>query len=193
VRREAITLAVLAGGRGVRMGGPKSGLSIGGMPILQYLSERLAWPGPTLVVTGLGNEHPAGAERFDAEVTDAVAGEGPLRGVLTALEAAGTELVAVATVDMPGVAGAMIDGLAAALDDGDVGVMYARGGGRVEPFPMVIRRGAVDAVRARLAGGRRSVNSLSEIGVKVVMAAAGWEDGCWRNLNCPEDLIGRGE
>jgi len=184
-----VTLAVLAGGRGERMGGPKSGLVIGGVPILQYLLRRLAWGGPTVLVTGVGNERPAGWELFDAEVTDAVAGEGPLRGVLTALEGAGTELVAVVTVDMPGVTAGMIGGLVAALGAGDVGAMYARGDGRVEPFPLVIRRGAVGAVRGRLAAGRRSVNSLTEVGVRVV-SGAGWGEGCWTNLNFPGDLEG---
>ena len=46
------------------------------MPILHYLLERFSWPGQTMLVTGMGNEHPAGWERFDQEVTDAVADQG---------------------------------------------------------------------------------------------------------------------
>jgi molybdopterin-guanine dinucleotide biosynthesis protein A len=103
-----VTLAVLAGGMGVRMGGAKSGLRIGGVAILRYLFQRVDWAGPTLLVSGVGNEGPAGCELFDGEVTDAVTGEGPLRGVLTALEGAGTDVVAVVSVDMPGVGRAQV-------------------------------------------------------------------------------------
>src|SRR6195952_3674281 len=97
------TLAVLAGGESTRMGEPKAALRVGGKPILQYLIERFAWPGPTLLVTAPGRERPPGWERFDREVPDPVAGAGPLRGVMTALEAIKTPFVAVVTVDMPGI------------------------------------------------------------------------------------------
>jgi molybdopterin-guanine dinucleotide biosynthesis protein A len=71
------TLAVLAGGEGRRMGGPKGVLALDGRPILERLLDRLDWPGPTLLVTAPGREHPPGWRRFTNEVTDPVAGEGP--------------------------------------------------------------------------------------------------------------------
>src|SRR5256885_5263746 len=100
---ERVTLALLAGGKGSRMGGPKGSLEVRGEPILEYLLDRFAWRGETMLVTAPGIARPRGAERFDREVVDPVAGLGPLRGVLTALENATTEIVVVATVDMPGV------------------------------------------------------------------------------------------
>ena len=48
-----VTLAILAGGAGSRMGEPKANLSVRGRPILQYLFERFNWPGPTMLVTTL--------------------------------------------------------------------------------------------------------------------------------------------
>src|SRR5438552_17571218 len=80
------TRAILAGGEGSRMGKPKALLEINGRPILAYLLEQFAWPGPTLLVTAPGREKPPGHELFSREVVDPVAGEGPLRGILTALE-----------------------------------------------------------------------------------------------------------
>src|SRR5690349_21350151 len=103
-----VTLAILAGGEGARMGMPKGGLHIGAEPILAYLLRQIAWEGPTLLVTAPGRERPRGWELFDREVVDPVAGQGPLRGVLTALEQASSDVVAVATVDMPGVGGEQI-------------------------------------------------------------------------------------
>src|SRR5688500_9615172 len=98
-----VTLAVLAGGAGSRMGRAKSLLTVRGRPILDYLMDRLNWPGPTMLVTAAGRERPPGAGRFEREVHDDVEGEGPLRGVYTALTHATTPVIAIAAVDMPAV------------------------------------------------------------------------------------------
>src|SRR4051794_14061635 len=94
------------------MGKPKAWLTLRGQPILEYLLDRFAWPGPTLLVTAPGREHPPGYERFTREVVDPIADLGPLRGVLTALEHAQTPTVVVTTVDMPNVQRAHLCALA---------------------------------------------------------------------------------
>ena len=40
-----VTLAILAGGAGSRMGMPKGQLILNGRPILEYLLDHLDWPG----------------------------------------------------------------------------------------------------------------------------------------------------
>jgi molybdopterin-guanine dinucleotide biosynthesis protein A len=187
-----LTLAVLAGGRGARMGGPKSGLAIAGQPILAYLHERLVWPGPTVLVTSPGNEHPAGAEVFGREVTDPVAGLGPLRGILTALESAETEYVIAVTVDMPAIEFGHLRWLISELGE-DQAVMCSRAKGgvdRIESFPLVLRRALAPAIAASIAAGKRSVHGLAEeeAGVRIVRAPASWNPKVWTNLNHPEDL-----
>src|SRR5687768_14732109 len=128
---DGVTLAVLAGGEGSRMGRPKAGLEIDGEPVLAFLMRRFDWPGPTLLVTAPGRERPPGADSFDAEAVDPVAGEGPLRGLLTALEQASTEAVIAAAVDMPLVGAEYLAWLAAQLrrDAGTLGVMAGRNAG----------------------------------------------------------------
>src|SRR3954470_6533758 len=96
-----VTLAILAGGRGQRMGKPKGLLKIGNQPILTYLLKRFNWRGPTMLVTSPGRERPPGTEGFDLEVVDPVEGMGPVRGVMTALENSKTDFLIVASVDMP--------------------------------------------------------------------------------------------
>jgi molybdopterin-guanine dinucleotide biosynthesis protein A len=188
--QRSVTLAVLAGGLGTRMGGPKSRLTLGGRPILEGLAERFAWPGPTLLGTSPGNEGPPGAGRFGAEVVDARAGEGPLRGVLTALAHATTEVVAVVTVDMPGVGAGEVEWLVDRLEGlAAMGSREVGGAVRVEPFPLVIRCAAREAIGRRLAAGNRSVYSLrEEAGVRVVPAPADWPARVWANLNRPRDV-----
>jgi molybdopterin-guanine dinucleotide biosynthesis protein A len=189
----SVTLAILAGGKGVRMGMPKSHLLFEGRPILHYLLERFHWSGGTLLVTGIGNEHPAGWEKFDAEATDAVADQGPLRGILTALDNATTDLVALVTVDMPAAGREMVEYLIekVAADPRAMGAMYERqdGGRRIEPFPCVLRRSLRDVVARRIALERRSVQGLSEEGIQLVSPKACWDAGMWRNLNSPGDLL----
>jgi molybdopterin-guanine dinucleotide biosynthesis protein A len=185
-----VTLAVLAGGRGERMGGPKSQLQIGGVAILQYLLERLQWPGPTLLVTGAGNEQPPGHERFNREVTDAVAGEGPLRGVLTALDATTTERAAAVTVDMPNVTREQIEWLLDQARDADAASVSRVIGGvaRIEPFPCILRTSLRETIKRRLEAGQRSMHGLVEDVGTVFAAPASWGDQVWLNLNHPDDL-----
>jgi molybdopterin-guanine dinucleotide biosynthesis protein A len=185
----AVTLAVLAGGEGSRMGRAKGELQIGDEPISAYLLRQIAWDGPTMLVTAPGRERPPGAERFGREVVDPVAGQGPLRGVLTALEHATTPIVVIATVDMPGVHGEHLRWLVERLDrtPDAVGLMLSRGSD-VEPFPHVCRAGAADAVRARIESDQLSVRRLVDEARVRADAAPSWPEDVWTNLNRPDDL-----
>jgi molybdopterin-guanine dinucleotide biosynthesis protein A len=185
-----ITLAILAGGEGSRMGKPKGMLTISGQPILSYLLERFQWKGPTLLVTAPGREHPPGWEAFDREVVDAVAGEGPLRGLLTALEGSESNLTLVTTVDMPEVGREQIIWLAAAIDGEARGLMVRRqSSGRIEPFPSIFRADAPKLIRPRLAEGLGSVQALGDrAAIPTRDAPAQWAERIWTNLNRPADL-----
>jgi len=188
-----VTLAVLAGGAGTRMGMPKSALKIRATPILRYLLARLAWPGPSLLVSGPGNERPAGCELYDREVTDPVAGEGPLRGILTALQNASTDLVAMVSVDMPGITREMLQHLLEVVHSNAkaLGAMFARkteGLPRIESFPCVVRLKASDVIARRLAAGHRAVHQLIDEGLVAIPPPADWPETIWTNLNRPEDV-----
>jgi molybdopterin-guanine dinucleotide biosynthesis protein A len=184
-------LAILAGGESRRMGRPKAELRVDGRPILEYLLDRFAWPGPTLLVTAPGREHPQGWDLFDREASDVAAGEGPLRGILTALEVVppGTTLI-VATCDMPGFSGAQLHWLAEALSaHRDAHGMLLRRAGRIEPFPSVFRAAALPLLRDQLSRGRRAVHGLASLdGFDVVDAPGDWGEEVWMNLNEPADF-----
>jgi molybdopterin-guanine dinucleotide biosynthesis protein A len=186
-----VTLAVLAGGAGTRMGGPKVWLEVKGRPILEHLLDRFAWPGPTLLVTTPGLERPPGRERFTAEATDAESGEGPLRGVLTALHASReSPYVVVTTVDMPRVGRPQFEWLLDFLAQyplayGALPIRRAGGRERVEPFPCVVSGTATVAVAAHLAHGNRAVHSLLPRVFMPAPVPADWPDDVWTNLNHP--------
>ena len=191
-----VTLVILAGGEGRRMGMAKGLLRLGDRPILDYLLDRIAWPGPTVLVTAPGREHPPSWERFSREVIDPVAGTGPLRGLLTALEHLSTEHAVITTVDMPNVTRSQLQWLAETLaaDRERLGVMLSRrdtgtGPRQIEPFPCAFSARAMDLVRDHLASGARSVYSLAgKPGIDLVPTPADWSEETWVNLNLPEDV-----
>ncbi len=190
---NSITLAILAGGEGSRMGIAKGMLKIKGRPILSHILANAQWPGPTLLVTSPGRQSPPGAEEFDAEVADPVAGLGPMRGVLTALENAQTEAVIVCAVDMPAMNGQVFRWIAEQLIQRPtaLGILVKRiaaGKEEFEPLPAAFRRGARELLSQRIASGNRSLCGLSDCqGIELARAPQHW-DGFWENLNYPDDL-----
>ena len=185
-----IPLAILAGGQGSRMGHPKGELRIGGTPILQYLLEQCSWPGPTLLVTAPGRQHPPGWESFDREAVDPVAGEGPLRGIVTALENfSDAESIVVTTCDMPRVTRQMLDHLLTRLagDPTALGMMIQRAD-IIEPFPFTLRTTSLDLLRERLNQRARSLHSLAKLPqFRLIAPPPDWDERVWTNLNAPED------
>jgi molybdopterin-guanine dinucleotide biosynthesis protein A len=190
-----VTLAILAGGEGSRMGRPKGELSISGRPILAWLLDQLDWPGPTMLVTAPGREKPSGHERFAREVVDRVSGGGPVRGILTALENVQTPLLIVATLDMPGLGRAQLEWLVGMLRgraDLDLVMPNRLAGGKVqvEPFPSAYRTSARPLVETQLKkDSSASVQSLAKLPrAALVLAPRDWPERVWTNLNRPEDL-----
>jgi molybdopterin-guanine dinucleotide biosynthesis protein A len=189
-----VALAVLAGGEGRRMGFAKAELRLHGRPILHVLLEQFAWPGPTLLITAPGREHPTGCDAFTQELVDPAAGQGPLRGLLTALENSAAPVMVVAAVDMPLVRHEQLRWLAEAVGQrpGSAGLML-RHGNNIEPLPGAFRRDAIADVRRRLESGRRSLHGLlEEPGFAVVDAPADWPDRTWANFNSPDNLAAAG-
>jgi molybdopterin-guanine dinucleotide biosynthesis protein A len=194
MKATEITLAILAGGAGSRMGKPKGELTLAGQPILRYLIDRFSWPGPTLLVTAPGREHPPGWEEFSKEVVDLVSDQGPLRGILTALTGSETEAIIVTTVDMPGITCEQFHWLTQMLANHpeSAGIMIARRDGlveRIEPFPSIFRSSARTLVESRLAGGQLSVQQLSgDAAIRMERFPENWDAAVWANLNDPNDL-----
>lgn len=189
-----ITLAVLAGGQGRRMGQAKGNLLVHGRPILAYLLDRWQWTGPTMLVTSPGREHPPACDRFDMEVADPAPDLGPLRGILTAIQACRTSILVVATVDMPCIDSNHLRWIADQLQARPEyqGILLSRtrdDGARIEPFPSIYRASALNLIESLFAGGERSVHRMCALPeFEVIATPADWPNDTWTNLNVPEDL-----
>lgn len=170
------------------MGTSKAALAIRGEPILQFILRRIDWPGPTLLVTAPGRENPPGAERFDREVHDPVADQGPLRGVLTALKSMETASAIVIAVDMPAVMRSdlewLVDNFAARPQ---AAALMTRRDGQIEPLPCVMRESAIALVEEHLGTGRRSLNGLTSDSRVLTIDASARPGRAWLNVNTPDD------
>ncbi len=192
-QQPPITLAVLAGGAGTRMGIPKARLTIQGQPILSWLMARWRWDGPTLLVTSPGRSRPPGADSFDREAVDAVADQGPLLGMATALQAIQTDLVVIATCDMPMVRQEHLLWLPKQLLEHPerLGVflqLRTAQDKQVEPFPCTLRKSAIGSLRDLLESEQRSVRALAESPDFLPISPENWAAETWMNLNRPDDL-----
>jgi molybdenum cofactor guanylyltransferase len=188
---SAVTLAMIAGGMGRRMGVPKAWLRVGNESILKWMHRRLDWPGPTMLVTAPATAHPPDAAAFDQHCIDPVDNLGPMRGILTALENSLTERVAIVTVDMPLIGRReltwLISTLNAAPQSQGVMCRVMRGTTRViEPFPSIFRTTASPLIATRLASDHRSVQALGDDMCMLTADCPGdWPDNVWTNLNDP--------
>jgi molybdopterin-guanine dinucleotide biosynthesis protein A len=177
---SAAFVAVLAGGRGRRMGGAKAAAVLGGRPLV-------AWPLAAAAAAGL--EAVVVAKRatalppLDVPVwLEPDEPAHPLTGLVRALES-GRPVVAVGC-DMPFVTGALLARLAA-ID----GAAAPRVEGRLEPFPARYEPAALPVLRAALAREAPLRAALAELApVELELGAFGDPARLVRSVNTPDEL-----
>ncbi|MFM0041562.1 molybdenum cofactor guanylyltransferase MobA [Paraburkholderia sediminicola] len=167
--REHITGLVLAGGRGMRMGGVDKGLqTLHGEPLASHVLKRLAPQTSALLISA--NRHPdvytALGAPFGARVlADTLPGfPGPLAGLLAGLRAAGTAYVLSAPCDTPGLPVELAALLTQALssNQADIAtVTTADAAGHVSLHPVfaLLRTSLADDLAAFLEAGERKVRA----------------------------------
>lgn len=158
--RRQITGAILAGGRGQRMGGVDKGLvEIAGRPLVAWTMDALApQVGPLLI--NANRSHQAYAAFGVPVLADRHTGfQGPLAGLHAALSAAATPYVAIAPCDTPCLPAELVARLAAALARDGSELAVARADGRVHRLHALLRRSLVDPLGQALAAGERKVGA----------------------------------
>ena len=109
------TGAVLTGGASRRMGRDKALLRVGSRPPLAEVARRALEEAGAAEVLAVGGDAGALSALGLRPVPDEHPGEGPLGGLLTALDAATTDEVVVLTCDLPDVDGPAVAALLAGL------------------------------------------------------------------------------
>ena len=185
-----LSACILAGGRGARMGGLAKGwLEVGGVPIVVRTRALLeALSGDVFVVANDARYDALGL-RVVPDVAD-FAGQGPLAGLLTALEAAREPDVLVVACDLP----ALAPGLLALLaGEPAADAVVPRVGGHAEPLVARYARAAAPTIRRHLTQGARKMTSfLADVAVRWLeepaLRAVDPALASFANVNAPEDL-----
>lgn len=157
--RRDITGAILAGGRGSRMGGQDKGLvELNGRPMVQHVIDRLSPQVQEIVVSA--NRNP---ERYAAlgyrVVPDLIGGyQGPLAGMASALQTAATPYVVTVPCDSPLIGGDLVARLAGALAREDAEVSVAHDGERTHPVFLLLQRSLLPSLLDFLQSGNRKID-----------------------------------
>lgn len=167
--REQITGLLLAGGRGMRMGGADKGLqTLHGEPLAAHVLKRLASQTGALLISA--NRHhdtyaALGAPFGATIVADTLPGfPGPLAGLLAGLRATGTAYLLSAPCDSPWLPADLAARLAHALDSNQADIatvttVDAHGEASLHPVFALLRTRLADDLAAFLDAGERKVRA----------------------------------
>ncbi len=166
-----VTGIVLAGGRSTRFGSDKLAAVVDGEPLLHRAIRAVAVVVDEVVVV-VGSEAEAPALPDDLPVAirvarDAVAGQGPLAGLVAGLGVAEGSLALLVGGDQPQlrveVLRALVDVLAASTGRAPVDVAALADGGSIWPFPVALRVATVrPAAEAALTARELALFALFE-------------------------------
>lgn len=197
--RTRLLGAVLAGGEGRRLGGPKAAASVGGVSMVGRAVAVLGEAVDDVVVVSSVRVEGAPAP----VIPDRVEGAGPLGGLDAALRHAlerGKEGVLLLGCDLPLVTAEILAEVAVALE-ANPAVAPARATGGIEPLCAAYAVAILPAVERRLGEADRSLHALfREVG-GAVLTPMGTADHAmaFLNVNTPDDrrraeaaLAGRG-
>lgn len=175
--------AILAGGRSSRMGRDKAAVEVAGRPMVTWVADALAAVCDPVVVVGRA-EPLAGLETLpDAGGKY----RGPLAGLVAAMEAHPSEIVAVVAVDQPWVRSETIRRLGDRVD----GLAVTPVDAGVRQTTCAVYPPAVTAAAERELAGGGSLQSLLDVtAFDAVVEWRSWgEDGrSWFSVDTPDDL-----
>lgn len=168
---------MLAGGRSQRFGRNKLAEEYQGRPLLHHPVSRLleVCDQVIVVLAPHASEPPMPAGVSVEFARDAVADEGPLRGLSAGLEVANSGSVVLVGGDMPDLQPAvLLEMLRASRETGSVAVTLSDGG-KARPLPCVLKtEPAADAIAIILGSGRRSLRDLLAAVSTVVVDEPTW-------------------
>lgn len=189
---EQITGLVLAGGRGVRVGGVDKGLlDFNGEPIAKRVIVRLKKQTQLILVSA--NRHRSDYEAFGVPVVqDRIPDyQGPLAGIEAALSVCPSPYLLIAPCDAPFISLDLGMQLYQCMEASGTQVVYAssqtqEGRWDAEPMFALIRTQSLSHLRAYLESGERKVLSWYQ---SVSYATVCINDSrCFANANTPDDF-----
>lgn len=183
-----ISAVILAGGKARRMGGRDKGLQLlKGKPLIQHMIERLQPQISAIAINA--NRHQTdyssfGFPVFSDELPDF---QGPLSGMLTALERAETEFVLFVPCDTPFFPTNLLEKLKSAVENHRTLIAYATDGDREHPTFCLMSISLKEKLRDYLAGGERRLLQFMRENDGVAVSFSD-KEGWFMNFNMLDDL-----
>ena len=181
MRRAAF---VLVGGASARMGRDKALLPLGAGTLAGHVADQARRAAGTVTLVG----NPQRYERLGFPViADLQPGQGPLGGIVTALEATTADWNLVLACDMPNISAEFLTSLLDAADraPADCDCVAPERSGVLEPLCAVYHRRALPALRASLVEGALKMQRVLR-GLNLVLLPVS-EPYWFKNVNTPED------
>jgi molybdopterin-guanine dinucleotide biosynthesis protein A len=186
----SVSLVILAGGEGRRLGGPKALLRLDGRPILCAMLDRLSWSGPTVLSVSQRLRHAPGHERFDQILIDESSGASAaelIRSLSRRLNSAAVYL----PVDIPLFSRERLEELIGALHSPDVVAAMFRRRGEIESLPLAASSDIARVLDSTLAAGNRSLRCLAGRADALVRDTDD-DEISWTHLNDDADVLRSG-
>ena len=174
---------VLVGGRSSRMGRDKALLPYRGDALARRVAAEVRAAAGSVALVGSPSRH---GGLGCGVVPDVFPGDGPLGGILTALQNTTATWNLLVACDMPRVSAVFLDQLCEAAESWDVDALLPAGPGRrLEPLCAVYHRRSRQALYAAFLRGVRKITDALE-GLRVAAYLVP-EDSSLVNINTPED------
>ncbi len=188
MKKTGITGVILAGGEARRMGGGDKGLvELRGKPLVEHALAALSPQVNTVIINANRNR-----ERYAAYghpvIADSRQGfQGPLAGMLSCIEAAGTEFIVSVPCDSPLLPDDLVARLFRQLSEEEADISVAHNGDRMQPVFTLMPTSLAPSMQAFLDGGGRKIDRWFE---QHKLAVTDFSDKpeCFRNINNPAEL-----
>lgn len=183
-----ITVVILAGGMGRRMGGQDKGLiEYQGRPLIQHITDAIRVQNEKIVINA--NRNAQEYEQFGYPVIpDGLSGfQGPLSGFLSAMESVDSEYILTLPCDGPIVYASYVTQMAQHMNESTCDIVVAADEERMQPVYALIPVRLADDLRDFLNSGERKIDSWyarHQTQLQVFPA----ESGFFTNINTPEEL-----
>ena len=182
-----ITCAILAGGKGSRMGNQDKGLvHFRQAPLIEQIIKKVSPQVKTIIINANRNINIYKKYGFDV-IPDAHENyQGPLAGIAAALQAAKTPLVMTVPCDSPLLPNDLAARLYAALNESaaDLAVVDS---GRLQPVFCLLKKELLGSLLAFLNNGGRKID-LWYNEIKITRVNFSDKAECFTNINSPTDM-----
>lgn len=156
VARSPLGAIVLAGGRSSRLGVDKALLQINGVPLVQWLPERLA---ALFISVAVVVDRPQRYATSFLQVIDTIVDGGPLAGIAAGLQVTVAPGTFVCACDMPLLRPALLRLLCVLLAGHDL--VIPERDGRLEPLCAVYAPSCLPVIQGMLQTGQRRANAVA--------------------------------